>query len=191
MQVARRTALERVAQYRFQGRKAGAAGNHQRGARLLAVSELPHRPLDLEQRARLETLEHSFAEVAPGDVPHVQLDEARIVRRGCDREAAPPTSLEQHIQVLPGPEIELLDGRQAQPHLHHIGREPPQRFDAAWQGLDLHVGDRRDQPCLDGEVAAGARLAQQDVALRVLLGRQPERGSARILDLPGDEPRAA
>ncbi len=69
----------------------------------------------------------------------MQLQQLAVVRRARDGEAATTPAFQQNIEVLPSPELQWLDGRQSQEHLHHVRRETIQARDPTRQALDLGV----------------------------------------------------
>ncbi len=121
----------------------------------------------------------------------MQLDQIAVVRRTCDREAAPATVLDQEVEVLPWQKRQRLDGRQPQEHLHDVRSERHEPSDPARQCLDLDIGHPGDQSRLDGQVRSRARLAEQNVSGPRLLFRETQGPAGRIANLTRLQQRPA
>ncbi len=99
--------------------------------------------------------------------------------------------VEQHIEVLARTELQRLDRRQPQVDPRDIGREQCLARDPARQPLDLDLRRAGDQPRLDDEVGTRKRLAEQHASAHGVLGGQTGRPAARVMNLAGQQPRAA
>ena len=99
-----RAVLDHVPQDALQRGESGAAADHQHGhaRRRRPVRELPERTLDRQQGAAGIRAEQPFGEFAARNPPHVQLEQARVVRRRGDREAAPAAARQHDVEVLAG-----------------------------------------------------------------------------------------
>ena len=120
-----------------------------------------------------------------------KLEEAAVRRRARDREAAAATFRQHHVEILPRPEMQFLDRRQAQEHRHDVVGDAVHPLDAARQALHLDVGRRPDLARLDPQVRQRSRLAQQRVALARLALGQAGRHFARVLERALENARAA
>ena len=180
---------QRVLDDRLDRREAGARGDEDdRLVRVLAQEEGAERPLEAQDVALLHLAEHVVGELPAGDVAHVQLDQLVVVRRIGHREAAPRAVLEQELDVLAGEELQALVGRQLQVQHHHVVGEPLQLLHAAGQRLHLDV--LRVAPMVRASITrspSGLRLAEERLALRLLLVGQRLLLVHAVVDLPFEE----
>src|SRR5690606_3043757 len=108
---------------------ASATADHQcRAWRFVTEPELPERPFDAQQGARLHVLKQLLGEFAAGNAAYVQFYQCILWRAG-DGETAPPILWQQDVQVLPGREMKRFAGWQSQEHRHDVGGERGQPFD--------------------------------------------------------------
>ena len=71
---------------------------------------------------RVLVIEQGRGKFAALDPPHVQLEQARVVRRRGDRKAAPPSAGQHDVDVLAGLEIEGSAAGSLQMQAHDIVR---------------------------------------------------------------------
>ena len=85
--------------------------------------------------------------------------------------------------------MKRLGSGQSQEHAQHVMRQGLGAFDAAGQSLDDRCLGRADLDSLDGKIAEGASLTQQDVSFIHLGFREPKRPAIgiphRALQQPG------
>ena len=85
-----------------QRRDSRAAAHEQHRRRVRPVHELSQRAFDAQQRSGIVLVEQGRREFSAHDPPHVQFEQARVVRRRGDRKAASPAAGQQDVDVLAG-----------------------------------------------------------------------------------------
>ena len=155
------------------------------------VGEAAQRAFNGQQRVELVVVEQTIAELSADDPPDMQLERTRVMRRRCDREAAAPSARQQDVDVLAGFECESFGERQPQEQSHDVVRQRDCALDAARQALARGAIGGLQLKGFHDQVAARARLAEQDQAVGDLGRGQAQRRPIRIVDLAAHEARLA
>jgi len=183
--------------HRFQRREAGPAAEHQdRPPAVVADEERPERALKAQDVALGEPVKNVFGKIAAVDVADVQLQKGFLVRRRGERKspAAPfagQSIASQYVNILAGQKLHAHAFRQGEPQLHHARRQKMFLTDPGRQDTDRNITNRFDFTRFDHDVAAGHRLAQQDLAAADLAGIERRRRLVGVLDNPVHQCRVA